>query len=223
MTKRNGALSCFVSLLALVCASVGAYGQAASPSFTLAASNITMPSSGFGIIPFTLTSVNGYVGAVIVGCAPQTPPAGANIPTCGAPEPYGNGFPGGTVTVNLTADSPVANHGVFIYALPASISDSWNARLNRTETEGTLSCALVGALMWGLGFPRQKRAWRRVRLSLLMVTLIGMAGIVGCVGPFPKAPDLTPGIYTYKVTAVGDSFSTSTTVTVTVPQGIVVL
>jgi hypothetical protein len=220
--KGTKALTCLVLLLAFACGSVGAQGQSAAPSFTLAASNITMPSSGFGLIPFTLTSVNGYEGGVLVGCTPPTPPAGANIPTCGAPEPYGQGFQGGGVFVTLTADSPVANSVVEIYALPAYISAGWNARLDRPQTEGTAGWELAGALIVGLGL-RRRRARCPACPLLAMVMLIGLTGTVGCVGPFPKAPTLTPGTYTYTVTAVGTSFSTSTTVTVTVPQGIVVL
>jgi len=200
---------------------VGAQAQA-GPSFTVTAGNAAMPSSGFGIIPFTLTSTNGYVGPVIVSCMPTTPPAGANIPTCGAPEPYGNGFQGGGVSVNLTADSAVVKGGIFIYALPASISEGWNALLHHPETEGTTGWALASVMTLGLTFPRWK-ARRSTRGLLVIITLIGLAGIVACVGPFPKAPSLTPGTYTYTVTAVGTSFSASTTVTVTVPPGVVVL
>jgi hypothetical protein len=224
VTKRNRALSYLISLLAVTCGSIGAQAQVASPSFTLTARNTAMPSSGFGFIPFTLTAVNGYTGSVLVACEPPSPPAGANIPTCGAPEPYGNGFPGGLVGVSLTADSPVASSSVYIYALPASLSASWNPRLRRLETEGTVGWALAGVLMLGLGlWPRKTRC--PARLLPAMVMLIALMGVVACAGPFPKAPTLTPGTYTYTVTAlgVGTSLSTSTTVTVTVPQGIVVL
>jgi hypothetical protein len=220
--KGNKALTCLASLLVLVFGSGGAQAQAATPSFTITADNVTMPSGGFGLIPFTLTSANGYTGGVLVGCTPPTPPAGVNIPTCGAPEPYGPGnLPLG---VTLTADSPVVKQSIYIYALPASISASLNARLNRPGPEGTAGWALAGALMLGLGFRKRRSRWPAC-LLLAVVMLIGLTGLVACASPFPNFPTLTPGTYTYSVTAVGvgTSFSTSTTVTVTVPSGIVVL
>ena len=220
--KGNRALTCLATLLVLVFGSDGAQAQAATPSFTITASNTTMPSNGLGSIPFTLTSVNGYAGGVLVDCTPPSPPPGANIPTCGAPEPYGPGnLPLG---VTLTAASPAVKQSIYIYALPASISASLNARLNRQGPEGTASWALAGALMLGFELRRRRRRWP-ADLLLAVVMLIGLAGLVACASPFPSFPTLTPGTYTYTVTAVGvgTSFSTSTEVTVTVPSGVVVL
>jgi hypothetical protein len=37
-----------------------------APSFTISATNVAMPLSGIVSIPFTLTSVNGFVGSVAV-------------------------------------------------------------------------------------------------------------------------------------------------------------
>ena len=57
--------------------------HAATPSFTISATNVTMPSSGDGSIPFVLTSVDGYIGTVAVQCPEVNAPAGARIPYCG--------------------------------------------------------------------------------------------------------------------------------------------
>ena len=57
--------------------------HAAPPSFTISATNVTLPSSGDGSIPFVLTSVDGYVGTVAVSCPEVNAPAGARIPYCG--------------------------------------------------------------------------------------------------------------------------------------------
>ena len=62
-----------------------------APSFTISATNVTMPlnqsscSNGvcteqFGYSTFTLTSVNGYTGAPQVTCAAVNPPAKPNCP-----------------------------------------------------------------------------------------------------------------------------------------------
>ena len=57
---------------------------AATPSFTIAAANVTMPSGGNDASSqFTLTSVNGYAGQVRVGCAYSGGMMGAKVPTCG--------------------------------------------------------------------------------------------------------------------------------------------
>jgi len=193
--------------------------QTAAPGFTVTASDTSMPSGGFGFIPFTLAAVNGYTGPVAVGCTPQTPPAGANIPTCNAPEPYGTGFNG--VTVSLSAQAPVANQSIEIYALPASMAGRW---LSRLEQNGAAGPAVAGMLMLGLGFRRRRSRWSR-RLLPIAALLIGLMGIGACGSPIPAAPTLTPGVYTYTVWATGVTapFSASTTVTVTVPPGITVL
>src|ERR1700758_1751487 len=57
---------------------------AATPSFTIAAADVTMPSGGnIASSPFTLTSVNGYAGQVRVDCAYSGGAMGARVPSCG--------------------------------------------------------------------------------------------------------------------------------------------
>jgi hypothetical protein len=63
--KRNKILACVASLVAVTLFWGGAQALAAAPGFTISATNITMPSSGNGSIPITLTSVNGFAGG---GC-----------------------------------------------------------------------------------------------------------------------------------------------------------
>jgi hypothetical protein len=58
---------------------------AATPAFTIAATNVTMSSStssGQGSSSFTLTSINGYVGLVGINCSAPTPPMGVLVPIC---------------------------------------------------------------------------------------------------------------------------------------------
>lgn len=218
---RNKALVCVVPLLALAAGTARVPALAATPSFTITASSVTMsPSSGRGTILFTLTAVNGYTGLVNVGCTPPTPPVGGNIPTCNAPEPYGSGFDG--VTMRLTAQEPVAKNGISLYALPPSIAPIWLSQLDRPAVGGAAGFALAAAVMLGFGFRRRRLRWP-MQLLLAMVMLFSLAGIVACGAALPNGPTLTPGTYTYTVWAVGTNFSTSTKVTVTVPKGVVVL
>jgi hypothetical protein len=77
--------------------------------------------------------------------------------------------------------------------------------------------------MLGLGLKR-KRSRQSARLLLAVGMLIGLTGIGACSGP----ETLTPGTYTYTLNASSyvqnnTSLSASTTVTVTVPPGIVVV
>jgi hypothetical protein len=57
--------------------------RAYAPSFTITATSVTMPSTGDGSMPFTLSSVNGYVGHVGVQCTGVDAPMGAKVPYCG--------------------------------------------------------------------------------------------------------------------------------------------
>src|ERR1700746_744150 len=67
----------------LVCSAM-TLSAAPTPSFTIAARNVTMPSGGsFASSPFTLASVNGYSGQVLVSCGYSGGNMGAKVPTCG--------------------------------------------------------------------------------------------------------------------------------------------
>jgi hypothetical protein len=187
-------------------------GQAlsATPSFTISASNAIMPTSGAGSIPFTLTSVNGYSGTVMVHCGDTNAPQGAKLPICGgsvAPAIY-------TLTVN-----EVLNGSIALLASPVPCSDPCPAELLRRPRQGgAQSLALAGALLLYLGF--QRRARRRFTLTVLALgTLAGFAAISACGG---SGRTLTPGAWQYTIDAVDvTTYETvSTTVEVTVPSGV---
>jgi hypothetical protein len=75
--------------------------------------------------------------------------------------------------------------------------------------------ALAGALLLGFGFRRRAARWL-VLIFLAVGTLAGLAGISACGG---NNSVVTPGTYTYTITAIDmktDMFVT-TTVNVTVP------
>jgi len=71
---RNKTLRCLVVFSGLACGLCAAQVPAATPapSFTISATNVAMPLSGIVSIPFTLTSVNGFVGSVAVLCIEPT-------------------------------------------------------------------------------------------------------------------------------------------------------
>ena len=208
---RSRALTFSVVLLSF-CSVVGwAKAPPAAPSFTITASPYTMPSSGDGAIPFTLTSIGGFEGTVLVTCTSPNPPVGVREPRCGY-----NGGPamGG---FDLTANGTATGYENIeaIYPLPAHEV----SRLNHPESRNAARWALAGVLMLGLGLRRKKA---RQFFSLLILAGVFM-GMTACAGP----ETLTPGVYAYTLTAqsVGQdipSFVVSTMVNVTVPRGIVI-
>lgn len=218
--RPSKTLICLLSLCIIALGASDASAFAATPSFTITAKNTTMPSTGLGLIAFTLTAVDGYQGGVEVGCTPPTHPSGTNIPACTAPEPYGAPVP---FYVQLTPEMPVVNQSVYLYALPASIANGEDARSNHSGPEGSIRWAMAGVLVLGLGFGGRKGQWA-AHLLLACALLVGLTAMTACGGNIPHYPTLTPGSYTYTVWAIGTTpdFSAKTTVTVTVPPGIVV-
>ena len=210
----NKALSCLVVLFALVSAAC-AVGMAPTPapSFTISASNVTMPLSGTVAIPFTLTSVNGFAGPVAVLCGEPTVPGSINLgPYCDQGGPLmaytlvANGTTTGSITIVAIPPNPVP-----LASKASVVGDGRGA-----------SWAVACALILGLGL-RRKSVLRLSRVALAVFLLMGLAGlgICGCGGP----PTLTPGTYLFDLNATSVSANpmlyASTTATVAVPAGIV--
>lgn len=205
----NKALTCLVILLAIGSRFCSAKAPAPAPSFTISASNVTMPTSGMVAVPFTLTSMNGFVGSVAVSCTPPTVATGVRAPLCqegGPARAY-------SLTANGTATGNVA-----ITAIELNVEAAVRASNAKQRHEG--SWALAGALMLGLGLRRRSRRVARAMLAIVGMGVIAI-GLSGCGGP----PTLTPGAYVFMLNANSvDSTPTvnaSTTATVTVPAGIV--
>jgi len=209
---RSETLTCLVVFSALASGLCAAQlpAVAPAPSFTISATNVTMPSSGSVAIPFTLTSVNGFVGSVAVDCIAPTEPAGVKAPFC---EDYGpvRAFP-------LTADGTATGSYEVVAIPPLTYPAARGANPLKHDRGG--SWALAGVLILGLGLQRKRtRRFARVLVAIGVIGLTGL-GISGCGGP----PTLTPGAYVFTLNATSvttPTLTASTTATVTVPAGIV--
>ncbi len=209
---RIKVLTCLIAVPALATSLNAAPVPTPAPSFTISASNVTMPSSGTVPIPFTLTSVNGFAGMVSVTCVAPTEPMGVTAPYCDQ---------GGPVLAYTLAADGTATGSISIIAIePNPVPLATRSGLAR-HSEGS-SWAMAGLLVIGIGL-RRKRARQLTGVSLgvgVMIVLAGI-GLCGCGGP----PTLTPGAYVFKLKAtsvsITPSMTASTTSTITVPAGIV--
>ncbi|MGH9598474.1 MAG: hypothetical protein ACRD27_01310, partial [Terracidiphilus sp.] len=144
----------FGTFLAVISGATSVRAQAAAPSFTITASNATMPTSGDGSIAFTLTSVNGFAGSVAVGCGPANPPTGAILPQCN--------YAGGGVAsppYTLTANGTVTGSLNLVAYIPPCSGPCPVSLPLRPEHGGAASLALAGVLLLGLGFRRRAARW----------------------------------------------------------------
>jgi hypothetical protein len=198
------------SLLALGLGFGGAHVRAATPtpSFTISAANTTMPASGNGSLPITLTSVDGYAGDIVIRCAPTNPPAGAKLPGCDlVPGPY----------VALTANQTKWTGSLDLIPYGGSVPPAPASLLHRPASGGAAGLALAGVLLFGLGFDFRRRPARWFTLLLLAAgVLAGVAGIAACGG---SGNAMTPGTWPYTVTGIDSvtGATASTTANVTVP------
>jgi hypothetical protein len=206
---RNKAVSCLIVLSALVSPACAAGMPAPAPSFTISASNVTMPESGMVAIPITFTSVNGFAGSVAVSCNPPTVAAGVRAPFCQG---------GGPVMAYPLSANGTATGNVGIVAIPLNVEAAAIASSAKHRQEG--SWALAGVLMLGIGLRRLSRRVARAMLAIVGMGVIA-TGLSGCGGP----PTLTPGSYVFTLNANSVDTTTpltaSATATVTVPAGIV--
>ena len=180
-------------------------------SYTVAASNITMPSSGTTSVPFTLTSVNGFAGNLEVGVTAPSVAPNVKLPYLAIGGPV-HLYP---LAANATLTASIG----ILSAVPVPIPVKFIPQHPANRHATVWSLASVFLLFLGL---RKKRAAAPVLLTLTL--LLGFTTLTGCGGP----PTLTPGTYTYTLTATQFSnaqppvpSSVSTTFTLTVPAGIV--
>lgn len=192
----------YTSLLAFAFAftSFSAVAQSPTGTFTISAGDVSITQTGSGTIPFTLASVNGFAGSIVIGCQPPNVAAGVNIPFCG----------GGPVRVyTLTADQAITGTiTLFAYGSPMPAGFG-------PVSHPLVAFLLVVALLAGLTFRRRSARW--LTLPLLLVMLIPLSSTLGCVS---RPRGFTPGTYGYTITATQYGLVTplqkATTVTLTI-------
>lgn len=235
---RSYRLVVFLGLLfAVGFAFTGSPALAATPSFTITATNVTVSSStssGVGSSTFTLTSVNGYTGTIRVSCNLPTPLTGVKVPYCGygtpessagTPAPPDNTLtatPGSAAatpappSITLTANEVVTGILPFFNSVVPSCTDVCPADLQRPHSHRLAQgLALAGALLLGFGLRRRAAGW--LTLTVLAVgALAGLAGISACGG---NNNAVTPGTYVYTISAteLSTAVTVTTSVNVTVP------
>lgn len=209
-------LQAFLLILA-VCGASQCAASTPAPSFTISASNVTMPSSGAVVVPFKLTSVNGFAGTLTVGCTAPAEPATVKAPFCDE---------GGPLLAYTLAANATTSGSFTILAIQPNPTPLTAAAIPPGRSTGS-RWALTGGVLLALGLRRKAAralARRRLTVGLLAVLVSGMcvAGMCGCGG----SPTLTPGVYVFTFTANAGEGSTnvsqsaSTTASVTVPAGI---
>ena len=190
---------------------------AATPGFTITATNVTVSSSGssgVGSSSFTLTSVNGYTGSVFVGCNYPTLPAGVRAPYCGNGV-AGSGAIPAQPPITLTANEVVTGT-IYFYNVPVPCSNPCPVSLPRRGGHGLpQGLALAGALLLGFGFRPRAARWLTLTLFALCA-FFALAGISACGG---NNNVVTPGTYAYTITAtdINTSAFVNASVNVTVP------
>jgi len=198
----------------------GSPALAATPSFTITATTATLSSSsssGEGSSTITLTSINGYAGSIAVNCIPPTPPAGVKVPFCGPGIPsaatpaVSAAVPAILALFTLTAGQAV-NGTVAFYNFPFPVSASLPRPANHKLAQ---SLAMAGVLLVGLGFRRRASRW----LAMMLFALGALAGLVGISACGGSNSVVTPGTYTYTISAtdINTAATVNASVNVTVP------
>lgn len=221
--KRCGSAAALAGMMTVAIGLCGAQ-TVPSPGVTIAARNVTMASDGTGGIPFTLTSTNKFAGRVMVVCAAPTPGPGVREPSCIV------GIPAVASNLTLAADGTATGEATVSAnaPLPSAAVARLSSPRQRNHEGGGAILALAGALMVGWGLRRKTRRLGSQALGVAGL-LVVLTGLAACGGP----ATLTPGTYTYTLTATsaggttgstvaGSEVTASTTVVVTVPPGIVV-
>ena len=190
----------FVSALALAAVSLSHPAASATPSFTISATNITMPSNGkVGSSPFTVTSLGGYAGQVRVDCAYSGAAMGAKVPACGI---FVNPVSTLAADKSATGSLTLVPYGKTINYGAASITGKWPSGMP------VFAATILGILLLGRRFRKSARNW----LLVLVLGVVTLAGVTACSSGMS-------GTFPYTVTAVDikTNATVSTPFTVTVP------
>ena len=202
----------FGVLLAVSCGLSGARALASTP-FAIAATNVTMPSSGYGSSQYTIAGIPS-AGTVTRSCLYTGPITGAKIPLyCG---------PVGPPSIPVEAGETLTGAVLFVPfgQIPPPGLGVLRSAPRPSGHLPAAGLALAGALMLGFSFRRRARRWL-VLTVLAAGTLTGLAGIGACGG---NSNAMTPGTYQYTISAAyADSVNpaqgaiSTATISVTVP------
>lgn len=178
---------------------------AATPSFAISATNVTMPSTGAGTSPYTVTQVQ-FTGTLVVRCQYSGPTTVARIPVCYTP-PVALPVTAGQTSSGSVALEPYGT------AIPA-----------RTRRAGRMplgGLALTGALVLGFGFRRRGSGLMEM-IVMAGGLMAGMFAMSAC--STSPSNGMTPGTYAYTISADNESggmtplgLGATTTIQVTVP------
>ncbi len=190
----------FLVVLACGAAFLTVRAPASTPSFSLTASNVTLPGGGNpGITHFTLASINGYAGKLVVNAQYSGSEMNAKPPNCGI-----HVAPLFTLNANSTVSGTLT---CYPYGTVVPLA---RQRPKDLRYRGpVLALALAG---WFV-FRRRLRATAGRWLGLLVLGAIGAAGLAACGG------NGLSGNYPFTITATDtvSQASVSTSITVTVP------
>jgi hypothetical protein len=196
---------CLGICLLFVCAE-GAHAVIPSPSFTLTASNVSMSDQGSGTSTIKLTSVNGFTGQVGVLCSGPSSFLAPDLvlPSCDSATQQLVVPANGSVTGTMSFVPPFSNQSV-----------GRRGRPGKAPLETPLAAGALGMGLIGLRFRRKLSRWMAM-LVLGAAGLAAMAGVTGCIGHGGLA--MTPGTYSYTLSAAARSSSATgnTTISVTV-------
>jgi hypothetical protein len=198
---RSAGLFPFLLACCAILPGVKSFGVS-TPSFTVTAANVMMPSNGsFASSKFTLASVNSYSGQLLVSCAYSGGEMGARVPTCGI---YVN--PMFTLGANQTV-SGTLTLSPYGKVIPYSMGVRPRERSNRLNQAPALVVALACVLLLRRGAKGPR--W----LAVVVLGAISIASITGCGG------NGLSGVFPYTVTAtdVKTNTSANASIMVTVP------
>ena len=191
--------------LMLACG-LGLFGvrvQAATTSFTITATNVTMPGgSNPGVSHFTLASVNGYSGHLVVNSQYSGGDMNAKPPNCGS---------GGFTAVMFTLNANGTVSGTltcYPYGKVVPVVEL-HRPLRLPVRAPVLGLALAGWLVLRRRLPGTAMRW----LGVVLLCAISLAGLTACGG------NGLAGTYPFTVTATDTvtQASVSAPITVTVP------
>jgi hypothetical protein len=141
---------------------------APAPSFTIAATNVTMSSGGnLASSKFTLTSLNSYAGQIRVSCAYSGGEMGARVPSCGI---YTN------PTFNLGADQTVTGTLTLLPYGKVINYSSVSHPGGRSSHGPMLALAIVPVFLLGRRLRSKGRKW----LALVLLAGAAVLGITSC-------------------------------------------